>query len=53
MEGELRKVMVRETERQRAAWVLTNIIKINKKCSRNILHLAIVLDQLLKLFEDS
>lgn len=27
--------------------------KINKKCSRNILHLAIVLDQLLKLFEDS
>lgn len=27
MEGELRKVMVRETERQRAAGVLTNIIK--------------------------
>lgn len=27
MEGELRKVMVRETERQRAAQVLTNIIK--------------------------
>lgn len=27
MEGELRKVMVRETERQRAARVLTNIIK--------------------------
>lgn len=31
MEGELRKVMVRETERQRAARVLTNIIKKKKK----------------------
>lgn len=30
MEGELRKVMVRETERQRAARVLTNIIKKKK-----------------------
>lgn len=27
MEGELRKVMVRETERQRAARVLADIIK--------------------------
>lgn len=37
MEGELRKVMVRETERQRAARVLTNIIK-KKKNAQEIFY---------------